>query len=62
MGHVPSPHFLTDQLTLSQQGGAHYPHPVPSRIFRPCNGPVDCHFLAEIEAISQDTCYVFTKI
>ena len=24
-GHVP-PHFLADQLTLSQPGGAHYPH------------------------------------
>ena len=24
-GHVP-PHFLTDQLTLSQPGGAHYAH------------------------------------
>ena len=22
------PHFLADQLTLSQPGGAHYPHPV----------------------------------
>ena len=27
-GHVPPPHFLADQLTLSQPGGAHYPHPV----------------------------------
>ena len=26
-GPVP-PHFLTSQLTLSQPGGAHYPHPV----------------------------------
>ena len=26
-GPVP-PHFLTDQLTLSQPWGAHYPHPV----------------------------------
>ena len=26
-GPVP-PHFLADQLTLSQPGGAHYPHPV----------------------------------
>jgi hypothetical protein len=26
-GHVPS-HFLADQLTLSQPGGAHYPHTV----------------------------------
>jgi hypothetical protein len=26
-GQVP-PHFLADQLTLSQPGGAHYPHPV----------------------------------
>ena len=26
-GHVP-PHFLADQLTLSQPGGAHYPHTV----------------------------------
>ena len=26
-GHVP-PQFLADQLTLSQPGGAHYPHPV----------------------------------
>ena len=26
-GHV-SPHFLADQLTLSQPGGAHYPHQV----------------------------------
>ena len=25
-GPVP-PHFLADQLTLSQPGGAHYPHP-----------------------------------
>ena len=24
-GHVP-PHFLADQLTLSQPGGAHSPH------------------------------------
>ena len=23
-----APHFLSDQLTLSQPGGAHYPHPV----------------------------------
>ena len=23
-----TPHFLADQLTLSQPGGAHYPHPV----------------------------------
>ena len=27
-GHVPPPHFLADQLTLFQPGGAHYPHPV----------------------------------
>ena len=26
-GHVP-PHSLADQLTLSQPGGAHYPHTV----------------------------------
>ena len=26
-GLVP-PRFLSDQLTLSQPGGAHYPHPV----------------------------------
>ena len=40
-GHVP-PHFLTDQLTLSQPGGgAHYPHPVlcAPRIFDPCCMP-----------------------
>ena len=40
-GHVP-PQFLADQLTLSQPGGAHYPHPVlhaPPWIFRPCDGP-----------------------
>jgi hypothetical protein len=40
-GHVP-PHFLADQLTLSQPGGAHYPHQVlrAPGIFRPCDGPV----------------------
>ena len=27
-GGARAPHFLTDQLTLSQPGGAHYPHPV----------------------------------
>ena len=35
-------HFLANQLTLSQPGGAHYPHPVlraPPQIFRPCDGP-----------------------
>ena len=40
--HMP-PHFLADQLTLSQPGRAHYPHlvlPAPPRIFRPCDGPV----------------------
>ena len=40
-GHVPPPHFLKDQLTLSQPGGAHYPHPVlcAPRIFDPCCMP-----------------------
>ena len=36
------PHFLTDQLTLSQPGGGHIipnQYYVPSRIFRPCDGP-----------------------
>ena len=27
-GGARSPHFLADQLTLSQPVGAHYPHPV----------------------------------
>ena len=27
-GFSPSPQFLTDQLTLSQSRGAHYPQPV----------------------------------
>ena len=42
-GPVP-PHFLTDQLTLSQPGGAHYPHPVIcalpdfQTLRRPCTG------------------------
>ena len=27
-GGARAPHFLADQLTLSQPGGAHYPHPV----------------------------------
>ena len=35
--HMPPP-VLADQLTLSQPGGAHYPHPV-IKIFRPCDGP-----------------------
>ena len=34
--------FLVDQLTLSQPGGTHYPHPVllAPQIFRPCDSPV----------------------
>ena len=44
----PPPQFLTDQLTLLQPGGAHYPHPVLKaprpRIFRPCDGPVNTGF------------------
>ena len=27
-GHLAPPHFLVDQLTLSQPEGAYYPHPV----------------------------------
>ena len=27
-GACAPPHFLADQLTLSQPGGAHYPHPL----------------------------------
>ena len=27
-GGARAPHLLADQLTLSQPGGAHYPHPV----------------------------------
>ena len=48
-GHVP-PHFLADQLTLSQPWRAHYPHPVlcaPPQIFRPCDGPA-LHFVGKI--------------
>ena len=43
--HVP-PHFLTDQLTLSQPGGHIIPtqYYVPSRIFRPCDSPVSIEF------------------
>ena len=40
-GHVP-PHFLADQLTLSQPGGGHIiptQYYVPPQIFRPCDGP-----------------------
>ena len=35
------PHFLADQLTLSQPGGHIIPtqYYVPPRIFRPCDGP-----------------------
>ena len=38
------PHFLTDQLTLSQPGWHIIPtqYYVPSRIFRPCDGPDIC--------------------
>ena len=28
LSQAGGPHFLEDQLTLSQPGGAHYPHPV----------------------------------
>ena len=28
LGGLKPPQFLADQLTLSQPGGAHYPHPV----------------------------------
>ena len=41
-GHVPPPHFLTDQLTLSQPGGGHIiptQYYVPPQIFRPCDSP-----------------------
>ena len=41
-GHVPPPHFLADQLTLSQPGGGHIiptQYYVPPQIFRPCDGP-----------------------
>ena len=27
-GGARAPHFLAEQLTLSQPGGAHYPHPL----------------------------------
>ena len=42
-GGACTPHFLADQLTLSQPGGGHiiptkYYVP-PPRIFRPCDGP-----------------------
>ena len=64
-GHVP-PHFLADQLTLSQPGGAQYPHPVlcaPPQIFDPCCMPGNIAFglgqeigvsVNPIQAISQD--------
>ena len=37
-----APHFLADQLTLSQPGGHIIPtqYYVPPRIFIPCDGPV----------------------
>ena len=40
-GPVPPPHFLADQLTLSQPGGHIIPtqYYVPPQIFRPCDGP-----------------------
>ena len=40
-GGQPPPQILADQLTLSQPGGTHYPHPVllAPRNFRPCDGP-----------------------
>ena len=40
-GGMCPPHFLADQLTLSQPGGAHYHHPLlcAPQIFTPCDGP-----------------------
>ena len=49
-GHVP-PHFLADQLTLSQPGGHIIPtqyYVPPPHIFRPCDGPA---FLVQLEQI-----------
>ena len=56
-GLVP-PHFLSDQLTLSQPGGAHYPHPVlrAPQIFRPCDGPV----LSTYNSLTQYAYFIFT--
>ena len=42
LGGLQPPQFLTDQLTLSQPGGADYAHhstTSPPQIFRPCDGP-----------------------
>ena len=42
-GGASAPQYLTDQLTLSQQGGGRLCPPQykqPPRIFRPCDGPV----------------------
>ena len=40
-GRGMPPHFLADQLTLSQPGGHIIPsqYYVPPQIFRPCDGP-----------------------
>ena len=41
-GGACAPHFLADQLTLSQPGGYIIPtqyYVPPPRIFRPCDGP-----------------------
>ena len=48
---VPPPHFLSDQLTLSQPGGHIIPNQYyvpPPQIFRPCDGPappIDLHLV-----------------
>ena len=47
--------FLAEQLILSHQGGAHYPHAVlsygPSRIFKPCDGP-ELYFVQPLSPVS----------
>ena len=55
-GHVP-PHFLADQLTLSQPGGGHIipaQYYVPPQIFRPCDIRLVC-----FPSIGQGKCRSF---
>ena len=50
---MPPPHFLTDQLTLSQPGGHIIPtqYYVPSQIFRPRDSPEKVWYVVKYEGI-----------
>ena len=56
-GPVP-PHFLADQLTLSQPGGAHYPHPVlrATPDFQTLRRPCECIYnICDFQFMEQST-------